>query len=129
VTVELPAGRAATTPQAHEKLQWLMQNTKPGEPFFQAGWPGLYLPLRSNNPVFLDVLETGDQTRPQHVELTMQHLEAKQVRYILWSPRLDSEDLFQPPGAYHLSAFREFLQLHYRRAWAFSDQDEMWVRK
>jgi len=129
VTMELPAGRAATTPQAHEKLQWLMQNTKPGEPFFQAGWPGLYLPLRSNNPVFLDVLETGDQTRPQHIELTMQHLEAKQVRYILWSPRLDSEDLFQPPGAYHLSAFREFLQLHYRRAWAFSDQDEMWVRK
>jgi hypothetical protein len=129
MTMELPAGRAATTPQAHEKLQWLTQNTKPGEPFFQAGWPGLYLPLGSNNPVFLDVLETGELTRPQYIELAMRQLEAKQVRYILWSPRLDSPDPFQSPEAYHLAAFREFLQLHYRRAWTFTDQDEMWVRK
>jgi hypothetical protein len=34
VTVDLPAGRAATSPQAHEKLQWLMKNTRPGDLLF-----------------------------------------------------------------------------------------------
>jgi hypothetical protein len=129
VTMDLPAGRAAVAPQAREKVEWLMQNTKPGELFFQAGWPGLYLPLGLHNPVYLDVLETGDQTRPQYVDLSIRQLQAKQVRYILWSPRLDSLDSFRPPEAYHLTAFREFLHSRYQRVRTFSDQDEIWERK
>jgi len=129
VTVELPAGRAAAPPQTYEKLQWLMQNSKPGEPFFEAGWPGLYLPLRLNNPVYLDALGRDEQTRPQYIELSIRQLEAKQVPHILWSPRLDTPDSFNPPEAYHLNEFREYLHSHYQRARVFSDQDEIWVRK
>jgi hypothetical protein len=129
VTAELPAGRAAAAPRVYEKVKWLMQNAKPGELFFQAGWPGLYLPLGVSNPVYLDGLATDDQTRPQYIELSIRQLEEKQVRYILWSPRLDSWDSFQPPEAYHLNGFREFLHSHYQRVWTFSDQDEIWERK
>jgi hypothetical protein len=127
-TVDLPAGRAAASPQTHEKLQWLMQNTKPGDLFFQAGWPGLYLPLASPNPAYLDVLETGDQTRPRYVESSIRQLQARQVRFILWSPRLNSPESFRPPEAYHLAPFCEFLHSHYRLLQTFSDQDEVWER-
>lgn len=129
ITMQLPAGSAAVAPQAHEKLEWLVQNTKPGQDFFQAASPGLYLPLGLKNPVYLDVLETGDLTRPQYVDLSIRQLNAKQVRYILWSPRLDSRDSFSPPEAYHLTAFREFLNNQYRCVWTFSDQDQLWERK
>lgn len=129
VTVDLPAGRVAVSSQTHEKLQWLTQNRKPGDQFFQAAWPGLYLPLALQNPVYLDVLETGDQTRPQYVDLSIRELQAKEVRFILWSPRLNSPETFLPPGAYHLTPFLEFLHSHYQRIQTFSDQDEIWERK
>ncbi|HMI50371.1 MAG TPA: hypothetical protein VK525_02590 [Candidatus Saccharimonadales bacterium] len=128
ITAELPAGRTATTPHTYEKAAWLAQHTKPGQKFFQAAWPGLYLPLGLRNPVYLDVLETGDQTRPQYVELSIRQLEAQQVKYILWSPRLDSRDSRQPAETYHLNEFRRFLRSQYQRVCVFSDQDEVWQR-
>ena len=129
VTLDLPGGRTEVSPQAQEKLQWLMQNTKPGDLFFQAGWPGLYLPLELHNPVYLDALETSDQTRPEYLDLSIRELEVKQVRFILWSPRLNFPEPLRPPGAYHLTPFREFLLCHYQRLQTFSDQDELWERK
>jgi len=126
---QLPAGTVGTTPLNAEKLLWLRDHTMPGESFFQAGWPGVYLPLDLHNPVFLDVLETGDQTRPEYVALTIQQLQSKRVQYILWSPRLDSTDIYQGPATYHLAPFRAFLGDHYQRVWTFPDQDEIWERR
>jgi hypothetical protein len=87
--LRLPAGETAVVPASAEKLEWLAQHTRPGEEFFQAAWPGLYLPLQLRNPVFLDTLEWGNQTRPEYVDRSIRQLEAKQVRYILWSPHLN----------------------------------------
>ena len=129
VAVEMPAGRAAAAPQTHEKVKWLMQNTKPGEVFFQAQWPGLYLPLGVTNPVYLDALERDYPTRSQYIELSIRQLYEKRVQRILWSPRLDHPDISQPLETYYLNGFREFLHRHYQHAWTFSDQDEMWERK
>ncbi|MGE0405128.1 MAG: hypothetical protein AB7O65_02435, partial [Candidatus Korobacteraceae bacterium] len=78
--IDLPAGRAAVLPQAQEKLQWLAQHIAPGDFFFQAGWPGLYLPLRLRNPAFLDVVETTGVTPPEYVTRAVQELEAKNIR-------------------------------------------------
>jgi hypothetical protein len=128
-TVELPAGRTAVASPTYEKVIWLVQNTKSGQRFFQAGWPGLYLPLGSSNPVYLDALARDDQTRPQYIELSIRQLQDKQVRHILWSPRLDSPDSSKARGAYHLNEFREFLHSHYHRVRTFPDQDELWERK
>jgi hypothetical protein len=123
---ELPAGRVATTPASAEKLSWLARRTSPGQQLFQPAWPGVYLPLQLRNPVFLDVLETGDQTRPAYVRLAVDRLEAQQVRYILWSPRLNPQFSGEPPATYHLSPFLDFLASRYRPVRTFADGDELW---
>jgi hypothetical protein len=129
IAVEMPTGRAAAAPQTYEKVKWFMQNAKPGEAFFQAQWPGLYLPLGVVNPVYLDAFERDYSTRSQYIELSIQQLDEKHVRRILWSPRLDYPDTGQSRETYYLNGFREFLHRHYQHAWTFSDQDEIWELK
>jgi hypothetical protein len=122
VLEDLPAGRAATALQQEEKLAWLTAHTLPGQFLFQAGWPGVYLPLALRNPVFLDELDTSYQIRPEFVELSVRQLEAKRVQYVLWSPRLESP-------TYPFAQVRQLLANRYQRVWIFSDQDEIWQRK
>ena len=118
----------ATTSASAEKLNWLRDHTKPGDFFFQAGWPGLYLPLDLHNPVYLDALELGDQTRPEYVELSIRQLSGSRVQYVLWSPRLNSPDPYYGAEQYHLAPFRDYLNNHYHLVSSFSDQDEIWER-
>ena len=126
--LKLPGGQVALRSQAFEKLNWLAQHTKPEELFFQSGWNSCYLPLKLRNPVFLDVLESSALTSPKYVELTIQQLETKRVRYILWPPRLNVPDPFYGPGQYHLGPFRDYLHSHYHLVRSFSDNDEIWER-
>ena len=119
---DLPAGRIATTPLDAEKATWFARHTLPGQFFFQAGWPGLYLPLALRNPVFLDELDTSYQTPLEYVELSVGQLEAKRVRYILWLPQLESPE-------FPFMAVRKLLADRYQRVWTFSDRNEVWERK
>jgi hypothetical protein len=122
MTGELPAGRVATTPAAAGKLGWLAAHTHPGQFVLQAGWLSIYLPLAVRNPVFVDYLESAAQDRLGYLTLSIRELQAKQVQYVLWSPRLDAP-------ASGLGLFRNFLERHYRLVWTFSDQDQVWERK
>ena len=126
--MELPAGRAAVLPRTFEKLDWLEQRTKPEEFFFQAGWTNLYLPLHLRNPFFVDVLEDTALTDENDVQLTVRQMETKQVRYVLWSPRLNAPYSFFGPEQYHLAAFRDYLHAHYHLVRTFSDSDEVWEK-
>lgn len=119
---DLPAGRIATTPLNAERLTWLARHTTPGQFFFQAGWPGVYLPLGLRNPVFLDELDTSYQIPPDYIQLSIQQLEAKRVQYVLWTPRLESP-------AYPFAPVHELLVKRYHRVWTFSDGDEVWQRQ
>ncbi|HEY4975154.1 MAG TPA: hypothetical protein VII41_16180, partial [Steroidobacteraceae bacterium] len=119
---DLPAGRVATTPLAAQKLAWLARHTTPGQFVFQAAWPAIYLPLALRNPVFLDNLDTGHDIRPDYLQLSMRQLDAQQVQYVLWSPRLDSAD-------HPFAVFRQYLGERYQPVWAFADQDVLWERK
>jgi hypothetical protein len=121
VVQELPGGRIATTPLIAEKLAWFAARTRPGQFMLQAAWPGMYLPLALRNPLYIEELETSGQGRLGYVALSIRQLEAKQVRYILWSPLLDA------PG-FSLAPLREFMEKRYRRIWIFPDQDEVWER-
>jgi hypothetical protein len=125
----LPAGKAAVSPQMGEKLSWLMQHTTPGDLFFQAQGPGLYLPLELHSPAFVDYLWTSELTRPEYVDLTVQQVERRQVKYILWSQQL----LLLPDpfhyGQDHLDPFRAFLTTRYTRVHVFSDGNEIWERR
>jgi hypothetical protein len=121
VVEDLPGGRIAVTPPAAEKLAWFAARTQPGDYFLQAAWPGMYLPLGLRNPLYIEELETSGQGRLGFVALSIRQVAARQVRYILWSPRLDSPE-------FSLAPFREFLEKRYRRIWTFSDQDEVWEK-
>jgi hypothetical protein len=122
MVAELPAGRVATTPAAAEKLSWLAAHTHPGQFVLQAGWLSIYLPLAVRNPVFVDYLDSAAWDRLGYLTSSIRELQAKQVQYVLWSPRLDA-----PTSG--LGLFRNFLERHYRRVWTFSDQDQVWERK
>jgi hypothetical protein len=114
--VDLPAGRTAATPVASEKLTWIARHTTPGELFFQAGYPSVYLPLALRNPAF-DFLERF--TSPEIVDLDIRQLEAQRVRFILWSP------VYLP----RYPKFERFLSDRYHRVREFSDQDQIWELK
>ena len=122
VTAQLPGGRVATVALQAEKLGWLAAHTHPGQFVLQAGWLSIYLPLGLRNPLFLDYLESGSYDRLGYLTLSIRQMEARQVQYVLWSPRLDAP-------AYGLSLFRNYLDQHYRRVWRFSDADEIWERQ
>jgi len=124
---ETPGGQIAAAPRAYEKLLWMMQHTKPGQFFFQAAGPGIYLPLQLRNPLFMDAVETNQQTRPEYIQLAIQQLEAKQVKLVLWSPRLDNAD--DDPTEEAIAPLRSYLRGRYIRVQVFSDQDVVWERK
>jgi hypothetical protein len=125
--VDLPAGRAATVPLTAEKLQWLAANTKPGDDFFSATWPGLYMPLALKNPAYLSGVTQNETTRPEDVERSIAEIDAKEVRYILWSAYNDQPDA-QHPREDHLAPLREYLHGRYHRVRVFVDRDEIWER-
>jgi len=126
--IELPAGKTVLSTQKYEKFSWLMQHTKPGDFFYQALWVNVYPPLELRSPVFLDVLISDEDTRPEFVALSLRQLERAQVKYILWSPMLNGPLDPGRPWEYHLGPLRAYLLNHYARVQVFSDQDEVWQR-
>jgi hypothetical protein len=129
LVLETPGGKTLVSPQTSTKLQSLMKYTKPGQSMFQAAGPGIYLPLQLRNSVFLDAVETNQQTRPEHVERTIQELEVKEVQFVLWSPRLDDTNLFDRRTEKVISPLRNYVRKRYVRVQVFPDRDELWERK
>jgi len=122
--MRLPGGDVAITPQAYEKLHWLTLHTTPGQFFFQADWPGMYLPLKLRNPTFVDAISPGEETRPEDIAAVIQQLEGKRVQYVLWRARLDSAGSSKD----HLLPLRTYLHLKYTQVHAFADGDTVWER-
>jgi len=127
VVADLPAGRAAIPKEAYEKFAWMIDHTHPGDFFFQPLGPSLYLPLGVRSPLFVEGLGPPWITRPEFISRTIRQLDARPVRYILWSVHLDPEP-GQPDDDY-LTPFRLYLHAHYERVLVFSDHDEMWARR
>lgn len=128
IVAELPAGRAALSPQEYERCSWLVQHTTPGDFFFEPLAPSLYLPLALRSPVFVEGLSPNDQTRPEFVVRTIQELQSNPVRYILWSPHTDETEFLHLP-ADHLGPFRSYLRTQFTHVWTFSTHDEVWEMK
>ncbi len=122
--IRLRGGDVDTTPQASEKLRWLMQHTTPGQFFLQADWPGMYLPLRLRNPLFVDAITPGEETRPEDVAAAIEQLQQKRVQYILWRARLESA-AFSRDSVFPL---RTYLHLNYTQVHTFADGDMIWER-
>ncbi len=125
---DLPGGRAATSPQTYEKLHWIAQRTKPGDFFFQAGWPGMYLPLQLRNPLYLDTLGMVRASRPQDTDQVIQQLNENHVQFILWTANLDLNCSPDRRCEDYLTPFRDYLRSTYVRTRVFPDGDALWQR-
>ena len=128
-TIKLPGGAVAVTPQMYEKLRWMTLHTQPGDYFFQAPWPGMYLPLRLRNPLFVDQVLAGEGTRPEEIALAIQQLETKRVPYVLWTPRLDDAGDLPIGTRDNVAPLRSYLHETYGEIKVFPDGDEVWKRK
>jgi hypothetical protein len=124
VVCDLPAGRAAADPQTCEELLWITRHVKPEDFFFQAAWPGMYVPLGLRNPLFIDAVGTNEQTRPEDVDVAVRQLQEREVRYILWSKRLDLRH-----SGNSLAPLQTYLLNRYALVRVFSSEDELWERK
>jgi hypothetical protein len=127
VTTLLPAGSVAISGDQYDEVSWIAGHTHPGDYFFQAAWPGLYIPLGLRNPLFLDTVGTIDQTRPDDIAAAIRQLDQRQVRYILWSARLDASEPPRPGD--HLEPFRVYLHSHYDPVKSLNAGDTIWARK
>jgi hypothetical protein len=128
IACELPAGRTATLPQTCDELLWIARHTKPGDFFFQADWPGMYVPLALRNPLYLDAVGTNQQTRPEDIDLAIRQLEERKVRYVLWSKRLDNSE-FSRDAANPLVPLKAYLLSRYVLVEDFPGPEELWQRK
>lgn len=126
--VHIPTGTVASNRISAARLEWVAAHTHPGDFFFQAAWPGLYFPLQLRNPVFAGDFMPNDLTQPDLVADSIRQVDEKQVRYILWEPRLNSPLEPEHPETYHLAPFRDYMSKHYRRVYLFADQQEIWER-
>ena len=122
--LNLPGGRIATSLQASEKLTWLQAHTTPGQFFFQANWPGLYVPLRLQSPVYVDSIAPIEGTTLEYMDMTIAQLEAKRVQYVLWR----ALPAASKASSEHIERFHRYLQLSYRPVHVFTDGDILWER-
>jgi hypothetical protein len=129
IRATFPGGRLATNPQLFDKLTFIAQRTRPGDNFFQAGWPGLYLPLQLRDPLYLSSVAYLEAARPQDIADTVRQLQSIPVPYILWTVTLD---LHCPPGnlcSDYLTPLRTYLRTSYTPIQSFPDGDTLWQRK
>lgn len=128
VEANLPGGTLATNPPAYDKLNWIAQRTQPGELFFQAQWPGMYLPLQLRNPLYLPTVSPYDLSSLDDLVSDVQRLKSKPVHFILWSPLLDRDCGPGAACADSISPFRDDLHASYTCVHTFSDGDTLWER-
>jgi hypothetical protein len=122
--MDLPAGRAAGDARAYENLGWLLAHTTAS--FFAGDRQAVYLPLGRMNPVFLDEAIPTPQTRPEYVRRSIAELDAKEIRYVLWSTLL--EDVRVEDGLDGVVVLRDYVHERYHRIHVFTDGEQVWER-
>jgi hypothetical protein len=119
--VDLPAGRVGTTAQMAASLSVVSQFAKPGEGLFQAGWPGVYLPLHVRNPSAFETVNVSEMPRPGDVELATRQMEERRFPYVLWAKRLDGSCCSD-----RLAPMRNFVRTAYVPVATLPDGDTLW---
>ena len=119
--VDLPSGRVAPY---DPELQWLAQNTHPGEYVFDSNWE-IYFLLELRNPTKLMIVTPDDFTRPEQVQAAVVDLEKHHTRLIIWGNDLDTTR--RRSGTDHIQPMRDYLNQHYKRIQDFADSS-IWER-
>jgi hypothetical protein len=130
-SLTFPGGTALLRADDAEEASWLVEHTRPGDYFFEVAFLHYYGLLKLQHPVPVDTLLPLESTRPEWVIETVDNLARKDVRYILWSPRMQLRhvrDLNSPPPD-HLDPLRMYMSAHYRMVKVFKNGDEIWERR
>lgn len=122
VYLDLPTGRVGfVNPHEYAKLQWLAQQTHPGEAFFGDPLIAFCLGLKSPGP--MDLITPTDETRPEQVALLLQDLTAYRTRYIYMRTELFVID--SPRN--NMGPFWKYLSLNYHLA-TKDAEGQVWER-
>jgi hypothetical protein len=110
--VKLPIGSVIVLSQVqYEEIQFLLDNTKPGDYFFGNNELSYLLELRDPSPI--PFVTSSDYTRPEQVQATIEGLKKHLVKYIYWDSKLD-----MPPEVAHttnhLAPLRAYLVSNYQ---------------
>jgi hypothetical protein len=125
-TLTLPVGKVVVYDTAlSRKLTELADKTRPGDFFFQAAWLDLYFPLQLRNGSYFEALSTS--STPAQVNNVIHALERHQVKYVLWSARLDNPSA-DSTGKDVLQPVRAYLKENYRVVERFAPGDDLWER-
>jgi hypothetical protein len=125
ITATFPGGRLATSPEVFRKLNAISQRTHPGDHFFQAGWPGLYLPLQLRDPLFLSTVSYLEAARPEDIDDTVRQLETIPVPLVLWTSALDLHCPHDQRCEDYLTPLRDYLARSYTPVQTFADGDTL----
>ncbi len=113
VHLEAPAGRLAMVrSKQSERYEWLLQNTKPGDYFFEVYEPFVYFPLGLKNPSRYGQIWPSEYTRPEQVAEVVHDLDAKRPRFILWDNSYFSTGVLRVNGD-HTGPLAEFVAANY----------------
>jgi hypothetical protein len=131
VTVKLPTGDVKFQTQDAAEVAWLVDNTRPGDSFFEVVNTRFYAPLELRNPTPVDVLGPTNITLPRWVDEVVGGLEKSGTMYIVWGGDTSSNGVNgtkRRPGD-HLDPLRQYMRDHYVRAIAFENGEEVWKRQ
>jgi hypothetical protein len=84
--------------------------------------------LGLRNPVYVEDVAPGDETRPEDIASTVRLLDEKQVQYILWPARLDFQYEFVGHAKDHVIPLRTYVHSRYAQVQVFPDGDSVWRR-
>ena len=126
--LDAPRGSAAFMSSAeYNKFRWLQGRTQPGEFLFEADFPDVYYLLGLRDPGRVPFVTPTGYTRPEQVQQTIEALEQKHVRLVVWGANLDIPYENRREGD-HLNPLRKYLREHYRASMSF-ELEQVWVRR
>lgn len=84
--LDMPAGRAAfLAPEVWDRYNWIRENTKEGDLFFEAQHPSFYFPFHLKNPTPMSIMRDSDYTPRFQVDATVTALEREPPNLIVWN--------------------------------------------
>lgn len=109
-----------------EEYAWVLRHTHPSEYLYEAAAPYMYFYLDLRNPTPLPLLTNSGYTTPEQVTVAAKGLELHRVRYVVWSPSLDTIPDWERPSDSHVGPLRDYVHRHYRLVKVFTNSDEVW---
>ncbi|REJ76413.1 MAG: hypothetical protein DWQ47_12470 [Acidobacteria bacterium] len=108
-----PSGKLAVFPvEQIERYTYVLENTEPGEEFFEVYEPYIYFPFHLRNPTRYGQIWETDYTRPEHVAEVVSDLEKSRPGLMLWDVDYNRPDDQRRSGD-HLAPLARFVQQNY----------------